>query len=595
MKRLLRIPVQQLKQELSEIINICETVNLLNMKIEDYLAKVFENENIFETIHYDLVYEIHPEISLFTSEQQITIKNISSKSIVKVEGLLLGRFSIDSITMKDLKNDTVLNQTWTTTQFEDQYIRRQGCNGIQYQRIAILMDEPIQPGQGVLLWLKFHMPPEVIKKSEPAYMWSFVVNSQVSYAVEPYSGHYLWVLYGEPSAPFDLTITYPAGNHSCVPGLLKSTKQDKGFIIDHYKNQYPNIPAFAVAPYQKYSKAENGFGIEFYIYPGQSLDEDLFDYLFKIVQLFYRTFGDNGTDTYKFGTVGAYDSTIGGGENKGNAIYFDAQFLNEYDQSFEARTKIAAFYAHEIFHNWNLFFVHFVGDLYEWFGEGGANFIAAWAVEKIVGKTAGAFIRRRFVQNYIENEGFTARSSLLNVDKRGGYKENLALMYDYGALVWEQLRQKMGEHNLFAGLKRFFRQYGHKDTSSKKLFECLQKETSIKIRDYLDPWINHIPKIDISLTDVDSKRMGSRFITDVKIEIQSERDFEIITEVGYKTFAAGEFIIVPVTFTKKGSHTISFESDQKPVFVHVDPFYRVPQTNTENCFWLLEEAPNHKK
>lgn len=557
------------------------------MKIK-YLTKGFENEELFQLIHYDLLYKIHPEILLFESEQQIAIKNISSKSIAKIEGLLLGKLTVDSLITKDL-TDTILNQKWITTQFEDQYIRREGFEGIQSQHIAILMDEPIQPGQEVLIWLKFHMPPDVIEKSEPAYMWSFVVNSQISYAVEPRSGHYLWVLYGEPSAPFDLTITYPVGNHSCVPGLLESSKQEKGFIIDHYKSQCPNIPAFAVAPYQKFGKVENDFSIEFYIYPGQSLDEDLFDYLFKIIQLFYKTFGDNGTNTYKFGTVGAYDSTAGGGENKGNTIYFDAKFLNEYDHSFEARTKIAAFCAHEIFHNWNLFFVHLVGDLYEWFGEGGANFIAAWALEKIVNETAGVFVRKGFVQNYIENEGFNAETPLLTVDKIGGCK-NLALMYDYGALVWEQLRQKMGERTLFTGLKRFFRQYGNKNTSSTELFECLQKETSIKIKDYLDPWINEIPKVDISIINVDSKRIGSRFQTAVEIEIQSERDLEIITEVGYKYSVAGKLICVPVTFTKNGLHIVSFESDRKPVFVQVDPFYRVPQTTIENCSWLLKNS-----
>lgn len=559
------------------------------MKIEEYLTKVFESEEIFRLIHYDLVYKIHLETLLFKSEQQIAIKNISSEPIAQIEGLLRGELSIDSIVMKDL-TDTILNQEWTTTQFEDQYIRREGFKGIQYQRIAILMDEPIQPDQEFLLCLKFHMPPEVIKKSKPAYMWSFVVNPQISYAVEPWSGHYLWVLYGEPSAPFDLTIKYPVGNHSCVPGVLESTKQEKGFIIDHYKSQYPNIPAFAVAPYKKFGRAGNGFGIELYIYPGQSLDEDLFDYLFKIIQLFYRTFGDNGTNTYKFGMVGAYDSSIGGGENKGNTIYFDAKFLNEYDHTFEARIKTAAFCAHEIFHNWNLFFVHFVGDLYEWVGEGGANFIAAWALEKVVNKNAGAFVRKRFVQNYIENEGFNAETPLVNVSKIGGYKENLALMYDYGVLVWEQLRQKMGERKLFAGLKQFFRQYGHKNTSSQELFECLQKETPIKIEDYLDPWINKIPKIDISIANVDSKRIGSGFITNVEIQIQSEKDFEIITEVGYKCSAADELICIPVTFTKNGLHIMSFESDRKPVFVRFDPFYRVPHRTIKNCSWLLKNS-----
>ena len=565
------------------------------MKIAEYLTRTFENEEIFQIIQYELFYEIDPEIFFFKSEQQIVIKNISRKSITEIEGILHGKLSIDSVIVRDRTDNAILNQEWITTHFEDQYIRREGFEGIQHQHIEIIMDEPIQPGQEFLVCLKFHMLPEVIKESEPAYMWSFVINSQASYAVEPRSGHYLWVRYGEPAAPFDLTIKYPVGNHSCVPGLLESTKQEKGFIFDHYKSHYPNIPAFAVAPYQRYSKAENGFGIEFYTYPGKSFDEDLFDCLFKIVQLFYKTFGDNGTHTYKFGMVGAYDSIIGGGENKGNTIYFDAKFLNEYDRSFEARTKIAAFCAHEIFHNWNLFFVHFVGDLSEWFGEGGAHFIAAWALEKLANKTAGAFVRRSYVEDYIKNEGFNAQTPLVTISKLGGCKENIALMYDFGALVWEQLKQKMGEHNLFAGLNRFFRQYGHKDTSSTELFACLQKETSIKIKDYLDPWINHIPRINISIINVDSKRIGSKFITAVEIEIQSERDFEIITEVGYKTSATGELIIVPVTFTRKGSHSMSFESDHKPVFVHVDPFYRVPQTTIENCTWFLEEARQHKK
>ena len=52
------------------------------MEIKRHLTKGFENEEIFQLIHYELVYKIHSEIVLFISEQQIAIKNISSKSIV---------------------------------------------------------------------------------------------------------------------------------------------------------------------------------------------------------------------------------------------------------------------------------------------------------------------------------------------------------------------------------------------------------------------------------------------------------------------------------------------------------------------------------
>jgi hypothetical protein len=43
--------------------------------------------------------------------------------------------------------------------------------------------------------------------------------------------------------------------------------------------------------------------------------------------------------------------------------------------------------------------------------------------------------------------------------------------------------------------------------------------------------------------------------------------------------------VQPIAFTKKGLHTLSIKSDQKPIFIHVDPFYRVPQVNLDNSIW----------
>lgn len=416
-------------------------------------------------------------------------------------------------------------------------------------------------------------------------MWSFVVNPQVSYAIEPRTGHYLWLLYGDPVAPFDLMIRYPQGNHSCVPGDLLITKKEKGFIIDHYRSKTATIPTFSVAPYKKFIKNKHGFGVEFYIYPKQSLDEELFNDLFNIVQLFYNQFGDNGTQKYKFATVGAYDSTTSGGENKGNVIYFSAQYLNNYQANFNYRTAITAFFAHEIFHNWNLFFVRFTGDLGEWFGEGGANFIAAWALEKIVSSAAGSFVRRDYVTNFITNEGFNAKRPLLTIDKTGGLRESLALIYSYGALVWEQLRQKIGDKALFAGLRQFFRHYGNKNANYRNLLEYLQKETSIDISTFLDPWISDIPKLDLIITNINSEEKGKGFRTTLGIEIQAKKDLEMYTEIGYTTSEEEQLLIKPITFTTKGIHEISFESAHRPIFIQVDPFYRVPQANLENCSW----------
>ncbi|MFX0124242.1 MAG: M1 family aminopeptidase [Candidatus Hodarchaeota archaeon] len=543
-----------------------------------YLIQAFANEELFQILNYDLLYEIDLENTLFKSEQKIIVKNNSQKSIEEIEAILHGYLVIDSIIIKDFTTDKTLNFKYVTTQFEDQFIRWEGFEGIQYQFIKINLEKSIKPNQELLICLNVQMPAGKIKKSKPEYMWSFVVNQLVSYAVEPCSGHYFRVLYGEPSAPFDLTIKYPEGNHSCVPGLLEFTEKENGFIIDHYRSKTPNIPAFSVAPYQRFSKNKDGLGIEFYIYSGVSLDEDLFNSLFNIVQLFYEYFGNNGTNTYKFATVGEYDSTMGGAENKGNAIYFDTRFLNE--------PIMAGICAHEIFHNWNLFYVYFSGDLFEWFAEGGANFITAWAMEKIADVNVGALARRFFINSYINSEGFNTEKSLRNVDKIGGKKENLTLIYYYGALVWEQLRQKIGDNAFFTGLGRFFRDYGYKNVTYKELFSCLEKETTVNIKEYLEPWINQVPKINISITSVDVIETRDNYVTKIVIQIESGMDLELMTEVAYQTSVEGELFIKPVTFTKKGLQTIVFESTLKPVSVQIDPFYRVPRVNLKNCTWI---------
>ena len=542
-----------------------------------YFVETLEKEKLFQIINYDLFYEIDPKNRLFRSKQKITVKNISNKAIGKTEAILYGDLVIDSLIIRDLTTDKILNHKYIITQFEDQFIRYEGFEGIQYQFIRMHFRKFIKPNQTFSIYLNIHMAASEKNKSNSEYMWSFVVDPLGSYAVEPFSGHYLHILYGEPSAPFDLTIKYPEGNQSCVPGLLESTENENGYVIDRYRSKTPNIPAFSVAPYQKFSQSKDGLGIEFYIYSGLSLDNDLFNSLFNIIQLFHEYFGDNGTNMYKFATVGAYDSTMGGAENKGNAIYFDTKFLNE--------PFMAGISAHELFHNWNLFYVYFSGDLFEWFAEGGANFIASWAMEKVANMNVGALARKFFINSYIESEGFKAKKTLSNVDKIGGIRENFALIYYYGALVWEQLRQKIGDNAFFNGLGRFFRNNGYKNVTDEELFEYLEKETSVNIKEYLDPWINQVPRIDISITNVDSEETKDNLVTKVGIQIEIEKDMELITDIGYRISPEGELFIKPITFTRKGSQTIEFESIRKPVFIQIDPLFRVPQINLENCIW----------
>jgi len=67
--------------------------------------------------------------------------------------------------------------------------------------------------------------------------------------------------------------------------------------------------------------------------------------------------------------------------------------------------------------------------------------------------------------------------------------------------------------------------------------------------------------------------------------VASDRDYELITAIGYKTSPEDEMELVELHFVKKGIHKVSFRSEEKPAFIQVDPACRVPQINLDNNIW----------
>ena len=78
---------------------------------------------------------------------------------------------------------------------------------------------------------------------------------------------------------------------------------------------------------------------------------------------------------------------------------------------------------------------------------------------------------------------------------------------------------------------------------------------------------------------------ATQFITEVEIPIESENDLELHTEIGYKASVENKLFVKPVTLRTKSVQIINFECDQKPIYIQLDPFYRVPQTHPAKCSW----------
>ena len=190
------------------------------------------------------------------------------------------------------------------------------------------------------------------------------------------------------------------------------------------------------------------------------------------------------------------------------------------------------FIAHELFHNWNVFSVNWTGKLYNWFEEGGANFMANLACEELFGEEFAAGGRAYFAAAYDGSQGprgYESTETLETVQKSEAGSPDLVPIYYYGALVWEQLRRKVGDDALLAGLGDFFREYQFKKATFEDLLRCLESKTTVKVEAYLKPWITNNARIDMAIGKVSVYPIEEGYRTDVEFVVEADRDYELFT------------------------------------------------------------------
>ncbi|UCD37597.1 MAG: hypothetical protein JSW54_12335 [Fidelibacterota bacterium] len=524
----------------------------------------------FEVSSYDLSYEIDAVNKVFKSTQEIGIINVSENKVNRIYFLLHPDLLIDDIDVLDSKGKTLRVRDWELLETQQIYLNT-------LQIVQVRTSKRIAPGREYRFRLEYHMRPEAFKDNvgQEDHVLDLTLSTESSYAIGPTTGHNA-VFNRNNVAPFRFTITYPEGNSCCAPGSLLSSERKGGYVVETYESNVPNIPTFSCAPYAKELREIGDLTLEYYVYPGQPLMDEIVAVTAQIIQLYTTSFGELETKTYRFGTVGARHSTNPFWENKGNAIYHTDEDM------------FIGLVAHELFHNWNVFSVNWSGKLYNWFEEGGANFIGNWACEQLVGKDFSAMGRIYFTSAYDGSQGprgYNAVETLETAYKNKAGSPELMLIYYYGALVWEQLRQKVGDEALFAGLGDFFAEYRYRTATYQDLIRCLESKTDVQVEVYLNQWIKNNAMIDLAISDVNVQAVNESYTSEVEIVVASDQDYELFTAIGYRTPLQKDLSIIDLHTTEQGSLKVTFESSERPVFIQVDPACRVPQINLDNNIW----------
>lgn len=547
----------------------------------------------FNAQRYEQSYFIDPDARLFRSSQNITIINVSEKATNKINFSLHPYLIIDQIEIINSGGQEILSNEWKLVGIKK--VKRIWADSEinEFPVYQVSSKYNFEPGQRLNVKIDYHLKDSFFQNL-PKKMYELTASPTVFYAIGPFTG--VNPFFGRNiAAPFKISIKHPADFYSCAPGNLINSVHEVPFATDVYESRYPNIPTFSCGKYKKITKKSDIFQLEYYLYPEQTIKEEMIDSTFKILDLYSKYFGDNGTREYRFGTVGKINTMNSGGESKGNVIFFTdfATRLNSswfanliariYQGGLSGKESQFLFLSHEIYHNWNLFYTIWSGSLYEWFGEGGANFASAWASEKILGNGSGARARKFFIKQYIKNKGYESTRPLETVRKTG--RAEKTLMYYYGAMIWEQLRRRIGDKLFFEGLSEFYQRSGFKKTTYEDLLESLQAKTRIDVEKFLNQWITENAKIKLSIKKVNINKSEKGYYTTVELIVDAKKDYNFVTDIGYKTSTDGNLNIVPIEINKKGKNIHLIETEKKPIYIQIDPNYSVPRVNLSNCDW----------
>jgi hypothetical protein len=415
----------------------------------------------------------------------------------------------------------------------------------------------------------------------PRDMYEFTISPLACYSV--YIG--CNPLFGDASgAPYEMTVRYPRDYMLCVPGDLVDSLSMGDDRVDTYRSLTPYGPSFSCAKYRKVVKSNEQVTLEYYLYPQEDFADEMAEMTFEILSLYTRSFGASGTNVYRYATVGAVNTSYTSGENKGATNFVTDFAAREFAAgSPDGRLNYFRLMSHELYHKWNLNDVSWVDSrLYEWFGEGGANFVSAWAAEQILGLDAGAEFRRVYRANVARSDCLQLEATLENVQKTGGAED--ILLYSYGALVWEQLRQKLGDQVFWAGLADFYAKHGGKNVQAVDLIACLQARSTVDVATYLDQWTRHNARIDLSIANLETVAEAGRWTSTVEVRLEADRDYELFTAIGLRQ-TDGSLETTPTRLTRRGNHTVIVTSSERPASIVLDPYCWVPQTDLENDEW----------
>ncbi len=291
-------------------------------------------------------------------------------------------------------------------------------------------------------------------------------------------------------ADYNVTLTIPNEFRIATSGRILNKN-----VLDPINTKWiiraNNVRDFAFVLSSKYNlqSIKSGDTIVYSYYLG----DDIFgDYSLEVakdaVEIFNKIFGE-----YPYSTLSIAESDfyIGGMEYP-NVVFINTELYND-----AAKDALEEVIVHEIAHQW-------------WYGVVGNNQIEeAWIDEGLTQYSVALYYEKKYgterYKSYLnECELYckvvfdVLKEKDIPFEKKIDRKTNEfehwllydAITYDVSALMLDELRNKIGDNDLFNGLKYYYENNMYKVSSGEIFVNSMKKRTKKNIEEILKPWLS---------------------------------------------------------------------------------------------------------
>ncbi|MBN2072247.1 MAG: M20/M25/M40 family metallo-hydrolase [Candidatus Krumholzibacteriota bacterium] len=226
-------------------------------------------------------------------------------------------------------------------------------------------------------------------------------------------------------------------------------------------------------------------------------------------------------------------------------------------------------YPHELLHNWwgNSVYVDFRSG--NWC-EGLTTYLADHLIKEQRGE--GAQYRQSALERFTAHVNGENDFPLTEFHSRSDAATE-AVGYGKSMMIWNMLRDKVGDRLFVEGLKRFYAENRFRRASFTDIRKSFEEVAGIGLEGFFSQWVERkgAPQLDLSLCEavIEEGRNKIRFEIE---QVQAEDPFELDIPVAIEFADTVEIIKVRMN-ERREEYRIEF--DQRPLSVHVDPYFNI--------------------